>query len=69
MKILFRTILIISTLAFASWGDSHDKLAKDQISWMEDITEVLSDVSAGDLSSSDAAVKIEALGESREVRG
>jgi|GEM_PF-2293194 len=38
MKILFRAILIISALAFVSCGDPHDKLAKDQIDWMEDIT-------------------------------
>lgn len=63
MKTLSRTLLVVCSFALVSCGDSHEKIMKDQIGWMEDLTEVIEGVSEGDISSSEAAAKIEKLGE------
>ena len=53
---------IISILVFGSCGDSHEKLMKDQIDWMEEMTGVVNEVADGKLSSSEAADRIGELG-------
>ncbi len=59
MKNLLRPALpALASLFLFSCGDSFEKLAKDQISLQDDITEVLNDVADGDLTSSEAAAKL-----------
>lgn len=59
-------LLALSALVLTSCGDSHDKLMKDQISWMNETTAILEKVAAGSMSSADAAGKIKKLGEDAE---
>lgn len=64
MKPITKIIAVLFLSLFAtSCGDSHDKLMNDQISWIEDITDILNDVADGTISSSDAATKLEKLNE------
>lgn len=63
---LYTMAVLVCALVLSSCGDSHDKLAKDQITWMEDMTEIFNGVADGDLSSSQAADKIRSLGKEGE---
>ena len=63
MKRLLLFAPILSALfLFTSCGDSHEKLADDQLSYIEDLTEIMEDVADGKLSSSEAAEEIKDWG-------
>ncbi len=62
MNIRLILILLLSPFLFTSCGDSNEKLIKDQIEYIDDMTEILNKVSDGSLSSSEAAEKIKAHG-------
>jgi methionine-rich copper-binding protein CopC len=67
IKSLGNLILLFATLIlFTSCGDSHDKLAKDQVADMKEMTEILNDVADGKLSSAEATVKIQKRGRKGE---
>lgn len=67
MKKLRNLTAILAALFFLpSCGDNHDKLMKDQIAWMEDMTAVFNSVADGSLSSSEAAERIKELGKDGE---
>lgn len=55
-------LLLLAALFTVSCSDNHDKLMKDQIDYLGEMTEVLNKVADGDLSSSEGAEKIKALG-------
>ncbi|MDX1679726.1 MAG: hypothetical protein R3242_03250 [Akkermansiaceae bacterium] len=57
---------LLAAFLLSSCGDSHDKLMKDQLAWTQDVTEVLEKVASGDMSASDAAEKMQKLGEEGE---
>lgn len=57
------TFIAFSALFLSSCGDSHDKLMKDQVAWMNETTEILNQVADGSMSSADASSKIKKLGE------
>lgn len=59
MKSLLALLLMIS---LSACGDSHDRLMKDQIAYMDRITGVLQKVADGSMSSAEAAGKIKELG-------
>lgn len=56
------TSLLATFLLLSSCGDNPDKLMKEQISWMKDVTKVLNKVADGNLSPAQAAEKIDQLG-------
>lgn len=67
MKNTIKTAFIaLSALIFSSCGDSHDKLMKDQVSWMNETTGILNKVAEGSMSPADASNKIKKLGEDAE---
>ena len=57
IAVLFFSLFIISC------GDSHDKLMNDQVSWIENMTDILTKVADGKISSSEAVTKLEKLNE------
>ncbi len=62
MKSLLRpTVLSLASLVLFSCGDSFEKLANDQISLQDDITETLNGVANGELTSSEASAQLEKL--------
>ncbi|MFK7909086.1 MAG: hypothetical protein AB8F34_00635 [Akkermansiaceae bacterium] len=53
---------ILSLILFASCSDSPKKLADDQISYMEEMTELINDIADGKVSSAEGAEQIKEWG-------
>lgn len=64
MKRFHLTMLL--ALLLVSCSDSPDKLANDQIAYMEEMTELVHDIADGKISSSEAAKEIKEWGEKGE---
>jgi len=59
----FPLITFLPLFFFTSCSDSPEKLVEDQISYMEELTEIIDDIAEGELSSADGAKKIKKWGE------
>lgn len=62
MNIRLFLIILLSPFFLTSCGDSNEKLAEDQLEYIDEMTEILNKVSDGSLSSAEAAKKIKAHG-------
>lgn len=54
--------VLFSLFFFTSCSDTPEKLVEDQVSYMEELTEIIDDVAEGKLSSSEGAEKIKKWG-------
>ncbi len=61
-RFLLSIPLIASLFIFTSCGDSHEKLMDDQLSYIEEMTDIIDDVAEGKLSSSQGAEEIKEWG-------
>lgn len=52
-------LLLCVSLSVTSCGDSHDKLMRDQIAYMDEMSTILEKVADGSMSSADATRKLE----------
>lgn len=67
MKSLIQILCVVAIVGFLnSCGDSHEKLVKDQMNYMDEITSIIIGVADGKVSSAEAAKEIKKWGKKGE---